>query len=591
MDFRIVIDEEVSPQQQAQYRPDGLLPLGAGTPGYQPGQSPSASSSGVIGDDDVRSLLLGMGGTDSLTKDDDVRKLLEAMQPEKARDPRSALIDDPEIRSMLGDLQEMVTLSKQVQASIAAQQAEAEGLRKQMHDAFDANVRAQKFEEEKQRQLGAAGPRSFDVGEKDVVFDPRKEADRIIADALKASQAKMEALRDQGAVNAEIERLVPEVQVDAAATAATMVQQMLDNMRKQGQSVQALAQQALAKAAPWAEEAPQSRAERMVQERREGEERQREMREAMNRADPRQAALDDAGAGAALARQSGLAGAIPGGRTAAAVAGNAGQLGKLPEALGGLGEAGGLAAAAGPAGAALMVMQAASKEVADTLNGVRDNMKLLGDTVSDLARNQFGSVFERAVDAHTKSLEKIPVLGQVAAASFEASIQPLRSFTEVVSAFADRGRQLSGLDGSLATSTAMADVRSLFADIKEAQTLGPEMSRLIDAQSEFSEQLRDALLPIKEFLVEKLANTLETYGPMVLQQIKVAIALLEAMLRVMGDLTHGDFMAAFFDVAKAVGDIRRSTERRDVDDSTHSLLGSFNRLGSEVAPDPLGGGF
>src|SRR5262249_1429708 len=74
--------------------------------------------------------------------------------------------------------------------------------------------------------------------------------------------------------------------------------------------------------------------------------------------------------------------------------------------------------------------------------------------------------------------------------------------------------------GELTEARAIANVRQIRADMREARVLGPGIASLTDAYSRSSERVQAALLPIKKFIVEKLAAFmeklaawLEKYGP------------------------------------------------------------------------------
>jgi hypothetical protein len=197
-----------------------------------------------------------------------------------------------------------------------------------------------------------------------------------------------------------------------------------------------------------------------------------------------------------------------------------GSLGKLagPDMLGGAGGAlegltgmmgGAMAAAAGPVGAALEIADVAAKAMAGGLDSARQSVQLFGDNLSSMARNDYGTAIGRSFDSMTNSLKEIPINGQVVAAALQAAVQPVRSFTQVVDAFVERGKEIAPYSASLSQANAMADVRSLMSDVKEAHELGDGMARLTDSQSRIWNELRELVLPIKKVLVEIMASLLE----------------------------------------------------------------------------------
>lgn len=83
------------------------------------------------------------------------------------------------------------------------------------------------------------------------------------------------------------------------------------------------------------------------------------------------------------------------------------------------------------------------------------------------------------------------------------------AFNQVVNAFIQRGQELSKYSGDLSVAFARSEVRQTRSDIREAQELGPDIARMVEAQSQMSEGFQELLLPIKKFLVEYLAATME----------------------------------------------------------------------------------
>ena len=188
--------------------------------------------------------------------------------------------------------------------------------------------------------------------------------------------------------------------------------------------------------------------------------------------------------------------------------------GDVPGMMKGLGQASEalapLAEAAGPVGVALMVASAAAKEAADKLHDFRDNLRLASDNVADAASNNYMRAFNRDVDAASESLGKIPIVGQVYSAALQLAVEPIRDFTGVVNSFVERGKQLAAYSPDLALSGAKVEIRDLLADIREADTLGPGMARLQDAQDKAWNEMREILLPLKKWIVETLASIMET---------------------------------------------------------------------------------
>lgn len=78
----------------------------------------------------------------------------------------------------------------------------------------------------------------------------------------------------------------------------------------------------------------------------------------------------------------------------------------------------------------------------------------------------------------------------------------------LVQSFLQRANEIGHFSPDITAARTMRNVRMMMADIQEAQTLGPGMSRLIEAETDVQLQIREILLPIKQFVVETLADWL-----------------------------------------------------------------------------------
>ena len=190
----------------------------------------------------------------------------------------------------------------------------------------------------------------------------------------------------------------------------------------------------------------------------------------------------------------------------------------------------------------IAIAQAAGQAVAGGLNAARGGVETAGHVTADLARNDFMGAFTKSVDAAGDTLKKIPVVGEPAAAALGLVVQPIKSFGEVVNAFVERGREIGKYSGPLATANAMADVRSLLGDIREAQTVGPEQARLTDASSKIWDDIRRDFEPVKKVVIGALADFLQWLEPIVREQLPEAIAgiakALDKLVDVVDDYTN-----------------------------------------------------
>ncbi|MFO0801474.1 MAG: hypothetical protein U0804_28750 [Gemmataceae bacterium] len=196
-----------------------------------------------------------------------------------------------------------------------------------------------------------------------------------------------------------------------------------------------------------------------------------------------------------------MLGAAVGGYRAAAAGGSI---------LGGAASGAMAAVGGGPIGLAL-----AAKEVLNaTADSAAGGLKALGESAQKIAGNDHLGLFRDAVTGAGKVMDAVsPVTG----AAFKVAAAGAVAFAETANAFAARGRELAGYNGALASATATADVRSLRADIREANAIGPDVARLIDAQSRADTSFRVLIEPAKQAIAkflaggfEKIADRLET---------------------------------------------------------------------------------
>lgn len=201
--------------------------------------------------------------------------------------------------------------------------------------------------------------------------------------------------------------------------------------------------------------------------------------------------------------------------------GAAGEAGALAGEAGAAGAAGGgamgsLAAAAGPAGLIVMAAQEIKQQMIGTIRAGRELAMDAGQGAVSLAGNDFGGAFEKASDMVIKSVEKLPGGGEVLAEAMRFVTDQFKIFGQVQEAFIRQGREkLSPFSGDLQASFAQADVRSMMGDMREAQAVGPNIARLVEAQSRANDAMREIADPIKQILTEALAFFMEAFASIV----------------------------------------------------------------------------
>jgi hypothetical protein len=192
---------------------------------------------------------------------------------------------------------------------------------------------------------------------------------------------------------------------------------------------------------------------------------------------------------------------------------------------------------------------------------------------------------------------KIPIVGAAFEGILGAATSVTRGFTDMVAAFVDRGKQISGYNAPLAQATAEAEVRDILFDIREANELGTEYARLTSASSEAWTAIKEAMLPIKKFLLEVLASFLETVLPY-LQRLPTAVketgSTLADLLKLQQDVFSGSPLAGLREFLKKFGAsmdrlVDNTEKRGDGTDTIENMLKVLRSGGGEAGFFPLNG--
>lgn len=132
-----------------------------------------------------------------------------------------------------------------------------------------------------------------------------------------------------------------------------------------------------------------------------------------------------------------------------------------------------------------------------------------GVAAAAAAGNQGMAGFQAGIAGASNALSALGPKGMAAAAALQSVGMAATAVQRTVDAFVARGRELSGLSGPLAGATAVADVRKFQADMREADRLGPQMARLIENQQKSDEVMRAILMPVKEWILDRLNAMME----------------------------------------------------------------------------------
>ena len=219
------------------------------------------------------------------------------------------------------------------------------------------------------------------------------------------------------------------------------------------------------------------------------------------------------------------------------------------------------------------------------------------NVVANLAQNNVGGAVAQVAEGFASLAGKIPVVGPALEAVATASGQVVKGFSDMVTAFVDRGKQISGYNAPLAQASAEAEVRDILFDIREASELGTEYARLTTASSEAWTAIKEALLPIKKFLLEVLASFLETVLPY-LTRIPTAVnetgKSLASLLELQQDVYSGRPYQGLMNFLKRFqGQMDRLVDNTEKDkDGTDTIANMLKVLGSgkgEAGFFPLNG--
>lgn len=153
-----------------------------------------------------------------------------------------------------------------------------------------------------------------------------------------------------------------------------------------------------------------------------------------------------------------------------------------------------------------------------------------------IARNGGVAALEAGAGAAGAALSRLGPYGMAAAAALQAGTSGVKAFTEVVEAFVARGRELSKYNAQLAMSSARADIRQIEANMGEANRIGPQLSKLIDAQSKAEASMQRLLEPIRGFIAEKLTESIDNGLKLLLGILEGINKLLPARFKALEDL-------------------------------------------------------
>ena len=259
------------------------------------------------------------------------------------------------------------------------------------------------------------------------------------------------------------------------------------------------------------------------------------------------------------------------------------------------------AAIGGPVGAAIggalgsVVGQVVGEKIGDYIfdpfqDVITKPMKALGRAVdvagaglTRVAGNDAIGAFTTGLDAASEGLEDIPFVGAATSATLGTLSKSLKAAEQVVGAFANRAREISGFSGNIAGAAARQDVARMMTDIREAQRLGRDYAKVVDAQAKMEATLSAGLIPLKEAVMQWLPRIAE-----IITNIAIAAAIMADKADIL-DISNG----LFKEMAEEMVKVRRMMEdAMPGGGDPLNMMGMLDAIGGVAAPPapaPAGG--
>lgn len=152
-------------------------------------------------------------------------------------------------------------------------------------------------------------------------------------------------------------------------------------------------------------------------------------------------------------------------------------------------------------------MAGVASAAAGVVGGVGDafagGVRGAGSLAASIASNDTDTI-NKVVDGMEGLARKVPIVGEALGGTLAAIAAPGRALQEVFGALVNRGKEIGQYSGAISQAQAMQDVTTVLADIREAQNNEEGYAALIQAQTEFNSNWREAFEPVRKVLVEEL---------------------------------------------------------------------------------------
>ena len=197
-----------------------------------------------------------------------------------------------------------------------------------------------------------------------------------------------------------------------------------------------------------------------------------------------------------------------------------------------------------------------------------------GAAAAGFAGNAALPALNNAIGVAAQGLSMLGPYGMAAGAGLQAVGSAAMAVKQTLDAFVARGKELIPFSGEIASSAARADVRRLQGDIREAQQLGPQFARLIEAQSKTEATIQRLLEPLKAFFLDRLADFLERGN-------RTLISILEGL----DDLTRHKIAG----IRELIEDLKNIMEGNGDMTLLDKWIAPVNGAGPPPAVGPVGG--
>ena len=141
------------------------------------------------------------------------------------------------------------------------------------------------------------------------------------------------------------------------------------------------------------------------------------------------------------------------------------------------------------------------------------------------------SLLTKATSAASAGLMMLGPAGAFAAGALKTAGASAEALGSLADGLSQRAKKLENFSPEIAGAEARADVRELLREIREAQQLGGKYAEMIEAKENFKDTISDAFMPIKEFLLKVVTDTLPVLAEIVKMFADAVVSFINWMIR------------------------------------------------------------